>query len=84
MTSRIVCENCGAESETKLVCHTCHFRVLALLEKACFLIDNGYLQDPDWESLDWDQKMRSKQTLFYEQARAILADAKRNNPCLTS
>ena len=87
MTSRIVCENCGAESfadGAKLVCHTCYFKALATLEKACFLIDSGYLQDPDWEQLNFEQKMQSKQTLFYEQAKTILTQAQRNNPCLTS
>ena len=47
--------------------------MIALLKQACILIDNGYLRDPDWESLDWDQKMQSKQTLFVEQAHAVLA-----------
>ena len=47
--------------------------MIAALKQACILIDNGYLRDPDWESMDWDQKMLSKQTLFYEQARAVLA-----------
>ena len=40
--------------------------MIAVLKQACILIDNEYLLDPDWES-------QSKQTLFYEQARAVLA-----------
>ena len=50
-----------------------YIEMIAVLKQACYLIDNGYLRDPDWESLDWDQKMQSKQTLFVEQAHAVLA-----------
>ena len=73
MTSRIVCENCGAEScadSEKLACHTCYIKIVELLEKACILIENEYLLDPDWES-------QSKQTLFYEQARAAIKKARK-------
>ena len=50
--------------------------LIAALEKACYLIDSGYLRDPDWESLDWEQKMQSKQTLFYDAARAAIEKAR--------
>ena len=49
--------------------------MIAALKQACILIDSGYLRDPDWESLVWDQKMQSKQTLFVEQVHAVLAKA---------
>ena len=53
--------------------------MLAALERACYLIDDGYLQDPDWESMDFEQKMQSKQTLFYDAARAAIEKARKGS-----
>ena len=44
------------------------------------LIDNGYLRDPEWETLTLEQKADSKQQSIYDQISSLLSRIEEATP----